>query len=222
MWLEANSQQRSLSNRGKRTYPLSNKIVCKHCGTSLIIGYKADRGYSIINSCNSSRSVRGDHSSKCDCMSSRLDIIENLVVSDCLAYLEIQLSKLYDQLKEDKELLSAHDAELQAVKAEVSDNKEKLSKLNNLYLMDNISQEQLTEQSAEIKDKISLLELKQQRLEGYSLFKISEEIQNKIIKLEELKADADINDLVTQLVDHVEYFKDSAGIQVNTKFKESI
>ena len=44
LWLEANSQLRSLSNRGKRTYPLSNKIVCKHCGTSLIIGYKADRG----------------------------------------------------------------------------------------------------------------------------------------------------------------------------------
>ena len=46
--------------------------------------------------------------------------------------------------------------------------------------MNNISQEQLTEKSAEIKDKISLLELKQQRLEGYSLFKISQEIQGKI------------------------------------------
>ena len=220
LWLEANSQLRSLSNRGKRTYPLSNKIVCKHCGTSLIIGYKADRGYSIINSCNSSRSVRGDHSSKCDCMSSRLDIIENLVVSDCLAYLDIQLSKLYDQLREDKELLSAHDVELQAVKAEISDNKEKLSKLNNLYLMDNISQEQLTEQSAEIKDRINLLELKQQRLEGYSLFKIAEEIQDRIVKLEELKADADINDLVV-LVDYVQYYKDSVeGLSVKTVFKE--
>ena len=86
--------------------------------------------------------------------------------------------------------------------------------------MDNISQEELTEQSAEIKDRINLLELKQQRLEGYSLFKIAEEIQNKIIKLEELKADADINDLVSQLVDHVEYFKDTAEISVKTIFKE--
>ena len=153
-------------------------------------------------------------------MSSRLDIIENLVVSDCLAYLEIQLSKLYDQLREDKELLSAHDAELQTVKAEISDNKEKLSKLNNLYLMNNISQEELTEQSAEIKDKINLLELKQQRLEGYSLFKISQEIQDKIIRLEELKADADINDLVSQLVDHIKYFRDTAGLSVETVFKE--
>ena len=104
--------------------------------------------------------------------------------------------------------------------AEVSDNKEKLSKLNTLYLMNNISQEELTEKSAEIKDRINLLELKQQRLEGYSLFKIAEEIQNKIIKLEELKADADINDLVSQLVDHIQYFRDTAGIQVKTVFSE--
>ena len=219
LWLEANQQLRSLSNRGKRTYPLSNKIVCSHCNTPLIIGFKADRGYSIINSCNSSRSVRGDHSNKCDCMSSRLDIIENLVVSDCLAYLEIQLSKLYDQLREDKELLSAHDAELQAVKAEIDANKEKLSKLNNLYLMNNISQEQLTEQSAEIKNKIDLLELKQQRLEGYSLFKISQEIQDRIVELEEMQSSNDINSLVV-LVDYVQYYKDSKNIQVKTIFKE--
>ena len=220
LWLEANSQLRSLSNRGKRTYPLSNKIVCSHCNTPLIIGMKKDRGYPIVNSCNSSKSVRGVHGSKCDCMSSRLDIIENLVVRDCLAHLEIQLSNLYKQLREDKELLSAHDAELQAVKTEVSDNKEKLSKLNTLFLLDNISQAELTEQSAVIKDKIDLLELKQQRLEGYSLFKISQEIQDRIVKLEELKADADINDLVSQLVDHIQYFRDSAGIQVKTVFSE--
>ena len=220
LWLEANSQLRSLSNRGKRTYPLSNKIVCSHCNTPLIIGFKADRGYSIINSCNSSRSVRGDHSNKCSCQGVRYDYVESIVKSDCLAHLEIQLNKLYDQLREDKELLSVHNAELQAVKAEVSDNKEKLSKLNTLYLINNISQEELTEQSAEIKDRINLLELKQQRLEGYSLFKISQEIQEDIIRLEELKADADINDLVTQLVDHIQYFRDTAGISVKTVFKE--
>ena len=220
LWLEANSQLRSLSNRGKRTYPLSNKIVCKHCGTSLIIGYKADRGYPIVNSCNSSRSVRGDHSNKCSCQGVRYDYVEDIVKSDCLAYLEIQLSKLYDQLREDKELLSVHDAELLAVKSKIDFSKEKLSKLNTLYLMNNISQAELTEKSAVIKDKISLLELKQQRLEGYSLFKISEEIQDRIVKLEELKADADINDLVV-LVDYVQYYKDSVeGLSVKTIFKE--
>lgn len=221
LYLEANQQLRSLSNRGnKRVYPLSGKILCKHCGTSLIIGYKADRGYPIVNSCNSSRSVRGVHGSKCDCIGVRYDYVESIVKSDCIAHLEIQLNKLYDQLREDKELLSAHDAELKAVKAEVSDNKEKLSKLNTLYLMDNISQEQLTEKSAVIKDRINLLELKQQRLEGYSLFKISQEIQDRIVKLEELKADANINDLVV-LVDYVQYYKDSVeGLSVKTVFKE--
>ena len=218
-WLEANSQLRSIVNCGKRSYPLSNKIICSHCNTPLIIGYKADRGYSIINSCNSSRSVRGDHSNKCSCQGVRYDYVESIVKSDCLAYLEIQLSKLYDQLREDKELLSAHDAELQAVIAAISDNKEKLSKLNNLYLMNNISQAELTEKSAVIKDRINLLELKQQRLEGYSLFKISQEIQGKIIRLEELKADANINELVL-LVKQVSYYRDNTGISVNTVFKE--
>ena len=64
-----------------------------------------------------------------------------------------------------------------------------------------------------------MLELKQQRLEGYSLFKIAEELQDKIIKLEELQSTANITDLVT-LIDHVEYYKDAAGLQVNTVFKE--
>ena len=63
------------------------------------------------------------------------------------------------------------------------------------------------------------MELKLQRLEGYSLFKISEELQNKIVRLEELKESNNINDLVN-LVDHVEYYKDQSSIQVKTVFKE--
>ena len=218
-WLLANSQLKSLVNCGnKRSYPLSGKIICSHCGTSLIIGYKNDRNGAVINSCNSSNSNRGIKNS-CSCMGSRYDIVENLVVSDCLAYLENRLAKLYKQLTEDKELLSAHDAELKATQAEIVANKDKLSKLNTLFIMDNISQEELAEQSAVIKDNINMLELKQQRLEGYSLFKIAEELQDKIIKLEELQSTANITDLVT-LIDHVEYYKDAAGLQVNTVFKE--
>ena len=220
-WLEANSKLKSLQNCGnKRTYPLSGRIICSHCGTSLIIGYKNDRGCSIINSCNSSNSIRQGDYPKCDCQGSRLDIVENIVMSDCKAYIENRLAKLYDQLKEDKELLSAHDAELKVTQSEIDANKGKLSKLNTLFIMDNISQEELAEKSVEIKDRINLLELKQQRLEGYSLFKISQEIQDKIIRLEELKADADINDLVTQLVDHVNYYKDATGLSVVTVFRE--
>ena len=217
-WLEANSQLRSISNSGKKSYPLSNKIVCTKCGTSLIIGFKNDRGCSIVNSCNTSNSIRGKKT-KCDCMGSRLDLLENLVMSDSKAYIEIKLAELYQKLTEDKKLLSSHNAELKATKAEIAANKEKLSKLNTLFIMDNISQEELKEQSAVIKDRINLLELKLQRLEGYSLFKIAEELQDKIVVLEELRESNSINDLV-KLVDYVSYYKDVGGIQVKTKFKE--
>ena len=218
-WLEANSKLKSLQNCGnKRTYPLSGRIICSHCGTSLIIGYKNDRGCSIINSCNSSNSIR-KIKSNCSCQGCRLDVVENLVMSDCKAYLEGKLAELYDQLKEDKELLSAHNAELQATQAEITTNKDRLSKLNTLFIMDNISQEELAEQSAVIKDRINLLELKLQRLEGYSLFKIAEELQDKIVALEELKESNDMKELA-QLVAEVQYYKDQTGLSVVTKFRE--
>ena len=220
LWLEANSQLRSILNSGKKSYPLSNKIVCTKCGTSLIIGFKNDRGCSIVNSCNSSNSIRGKKT-KCDCMGSRLDLLENLVMSDCKAHIEIKLAELYQKLTEDKKLLSSHEAELKAVKTEISDNKEKLSRLNTLFVMNNISQEELAEKSIEIKDRINLLELKLQRLEGYSLFKIAEELQYKVVVLEELQESNNMKDLV-KLVDYVLYFKDSAGLTVETKFKEDI
>ena len=218
LWLEANAKLRSFINKGKRSYPLSNKIVCSKCNTPLIIGFKNDRGCSIVNSCNTSNSIRGKKT-KCDCMGSRLDLLENLVISDCKAHIEIKLAELYDQLKEDKALLSSHEAELQATQEEIAANKEKLSKLNTLFVMNNISQEELKEKSEVIKDRINLMELKLQRLEGYSLFKIAEELQSKVVSLEELRESNDINDLV-KIVDHVSYYKDQSGIQVNTKFKE--
>ena len=219
-WIEANNQLKSLKNSGgKRSYSLSNKIICSHCNTSLIIGFRADRNAAVINSCNSSNSIR-KIKSNCTCQGCRLDIVENLVISDCKAYIENKLAELYQKLTEDKELLSAHNAELQATQSEIVANKDKLSKLNTLFIMDNISQEELAEQSAEIKDRINLLELKQQRLEGYSLFKIAEELQDKVVALEELKESNNINDLV-KLVDYVSYYKDSTGITVETKFKES-
>ncbi len=221
LWLRANSQLKSLVNcGGKRSYSLSNKIICSHCNTSLIIGFRADRNAAVINSCNSSNSIR-KIKSNCTCQGCRLDIVENLVISDCKAHIEIKLAELYQKLTEDKELLSAHNAELQATQSEIAANKDKLSRLNTLFIMGNISQEELAEQSAEIKDRINLLELKQQRLEGYSLFKIAEELQDKVLTLEELKESNNINDLV-KLVDYVQYYKDSAGITVNTIFKHSI
>ena len=220
LFLLANQQLKSVPNKGnKRSYSLSGKIICNKCGASLIIGWKNDRGGAVINSCNSSNSIRGIKSN-CTCQGCRLDIVENLVVSDCKAFIENRLAELYQKLTEDKELLSAHNAELKATQSEIAANKDKLSKLNTLFIMDNISQEELKEKSAVIKDRINLLELKQQRLEGYSLFKIAEELQDRILALEELKESNNISDLV-KIVDFVSYYKDAAGISVETKFKES-
>ena len=216
-WLKANSQLRSISNSGKKSYPLSNKIVCSKCNTSLIIGFKNDRGCSIVNSCNTSNSIRGKKT-KCDCMGSRLDLLENLVISDCKAYIENRLDALYNQLKDDKTILAEHQKELDAVQTEIDDNKEKLSRLNKLFLLENISEQELQEYSSEIKSNITLLEEKQKRLENYSLFKVTQELQDKIVRLEELRENNDMNSLV-KIVDYVSYYKDATGIQVKTVFK---
>ena len=218
LWLEANSQLRSLSNSGKKSYPLSNKIVCTKCGTSLIIGFKNDRGCSIVNSCNTSNSIRGKKT-KCDCMGVRYDYIESLVKSDCLAYIENRLGALYEQLQDDKAVLAEHQKELDAVQTEIEANKEKLTRLNKLFLLGNVTEQELQEYSSEIKSNITLLEEKQKRLENYSLFKVTQELQDKIVRLEEMKYNEDMNSLVT-LIDHIDYWKDnSTNIVINTIFK---
>ena len=139
-------------------------------------------------------------------------------MSDCRAYLEIQLSKLYQQLTDDKTVLQEHQMVLSAVQTEIDDYKEKLTRLNKLFLLGNVSEQELQEYSKEYKDSITLLSEKQQRLEGYSLFKVVQELQDKIVKYEELKESEDINDLA-KLLEYVSYYKDSAGIQVKTVFK---
>ena len=222
LFLLANSQLKSLQNCGnKRSYALSNKIVCSKCGSHLILGIKKDRDAVIINSCNSSNSIRGNHNSKCDCMSSRLDLVESLVISDCKAYIENRLAVMYDLLKSNEEILQEHRQELDAIQSEIDANSDKLQKLNDLYLLDNITADDLKEKSIAVKDTIALLTLKRERVEGFSLYDKVQQIQENIIRLEELKADADINSLVV-LVDYVSYYKNTAGISVETKFKESI
>ena len=219
LWLEANQQLRSLSNRGKRSYALSNKIVCSKCGTSLIIGFKNDRGCSIVNSCNSSRSVRGDHSNKCDCMGVKYDYIESIVKSDIMAYIENKLDGLYQKLTDDKAVLAEHQKELNEVQTEIEANKSKLSRLNRLFLLGNVSEQELQEYSSEIKSNIALLEEKQRRLESYSLYRVAQELQDKIVRLEEMKDNEDMNSLVT-LIDHVDFYKSSStNIVINTIFK---
>ena len=219
LFLLANSQLKSLQNCGnKRSYALSNKIVCSKCGSHLILGIKKDRDAVIVNSCNSSNSIRGIHS-KCDCMGSRLDLVESLVISDCKAYIENRLAVMYDLLKSNEEILQEHKQELDAIQSEIDANSHKLQKLNDLYLLDNITAEDLKEKSSAVKDTIALLNLKRERVEGFSLYDRVQQIQNDIVALEELQESNNINDLVV-LVDSVQYYKDTAGISVNTKFKE--
>ena len=186
LYLEANKQLKSLPNKGgKRSYALSNRILCSHCGTSLIIGYKKDRNTAVINSCNSSNSIRGIKT-KCSCQGSRLDLVESLVISDCKAYIESRLAVMYDLLKSNEEILQEHKQELDTIQSEIDANSHKLQKLNDLYLLDNITAEDLKEKSSAVKDTIALLNLKKERVEGYSLYDKVALLQNEIVRLEEL------------------------------------
>lgn len=219
LWLEANSKLKSIPNNGgKRTYPLSNKIICNHCGTSLIIGYRADRGIPVINGCNTSNSSRNGNHDSCTCQGCRLDIVENLVLSDVSAYLENKLATMYDQIKSNEDVLMGHKQELDAITKDIEANTKKLQKLNDLYLMDNISATELKEQSATIKDTIAMLTLKKERVSNYSLYDKVTQLQDHIVKLEELQSNLTIED-ASKLIDHVEYFKDAGGIKVNTIFR---
>ena len=145
--------------------------------------------------------------------------MESLVISDCKAYIENRLAELYQKLTDDKAVLAEHQKELDTVQTEIDASKEKLTRLNKLFLLGNVTEQEIQEYSKQYKDNITLLCEKQKRLESYSLYKVAQELQDKIIRLEELKADANINELVL-LVKQVSYYRDSTGISVNTVFKE--
>ena len=211
LYLEANQQLKSISNCGnKRSYALSGKIFCKHCGIPLICGYKKDRDAVIVSK---------GMSKTCDCMSHRYDTIEDIVKSDIMAYIESKLAELYQKLTDDKAVLAEHQKELDAVQTEIDANKSKLTRLNRLFLLGNITEQEMQEYSREYKDSIALLCEKQKRLESYSLYKVTQELQDRIVRLEEMQNSVNINDLV-KLVDYVQYYKDSAGVSVKTVFKE--
>ena len=210
-WLEANQQLKSVPNKGnKRSYSLSGKIKCGHCENNMVIGMKNDRAAAIVSK---------GMSKTCKCMSHRYDYIEDIVKSDCIAYIESKLDGLYQKLTDDKAVLAEHQKELDAVQSEIEANKEKLSRLNKLFLLGNVTEQELQEYSKEYKDSIALLSEKQRRLENYSLYRVTQELQDKIVRLEEMKDNEDMNSLVT-LIDHVDYWKDnSTNIVINTIFK---
>lgn len=211
LYLEANSKLKSIPNCGnKRSYALSGKIICSKCEVTLVCGYKKDRAVAIVSK---------GMSKTCDCMSHRYDYIESLVKSDCLAFIECKLSELYQKLTDDKAVLAEHQKELDTIQTEIGASKEKLTRLNRLFLLGNVTEQELQEYSREYKDSIALSSEKQKRLESYSLYKVTQELQDRIVALEELRESNDINSLVV-LIDHVDYWKDTTGLSVVTVFRE--
>ena len=213
LFLLANKQLKSVPNCGnKRSYSLSGKIFCKHCGITLTCGYKKDRGLVIVS--------KGMNKT-CKCSSIRLDYLENLVVSDTCAYLEGRLYSMYDQLKSNNSILASHKHEIEAIEEEIEANSKKLDKLKEMYLMDIIDKKELQEQSNEIKDNITRLTLKKERISNYSLYEKVAQLQNKVVEIEEYLHNPSI-ELAVKYVDKVLYWRSNKNIEVKTIFKEGI
>ena len=211
LFLLANQQLKSIPNcGGKRSYSLSGKIFCKHCGITLTCGYKKDRNLVIVSK---------GMSKTCKCSSIRLDVLENIVLSDTCAYLEGKLFSLYDQLKSNNSILASHKQEIEAIEEEIEANSKKLDKLKEMYLMDLIDKEELQNQSNEIKDNIARLTLKKERISNYSLYDKVAQLQDKVVLIEEFLHEPRIESAV-KYVDKILYWKDDKTTEVNVKFKE--
>ena len=211
LYLEANSKLKSIPNNGgKRSYSLSGKIFCKHCNNTMILGYKKDRDLVIISK---------GMSKTCKCSSIRLDVLENIVLSDTCAYLEGRLYSMYDQLKSNSSILASHKQEIEAIEKEIEANSKKLDKLKEMYLMDIIDKEELQNQSNEIKDNIARLTLKKERISNYSLYEKVTQLQDNVIEIEEFLHNPTIESAV-KYIEKVLYWKSDKTTEVNVKFKE--
>ena len=213
LYLEANSKLKSLQNcGGKRSYSLSGRIFCKHCGIPLICGYKKDRDAAIVSK---------GMSKTCKCSSIRLDYIENIVLSDTCAYLEGKLFSMYDQLKSNNSILASHKQEIEAIEKEIQSNSKKLDKLKDMYIMDLLDKDALQSQSTNIKDNIARLTLKKERISNYSLYDKVTQLQDNVVEIEEFLHNPSI-ELAVKYIDKVLYWRSDKTTEVNTKFKESM
>ncbi len=211
LYLEANQQLRSIPNCGnKRSYALSGRIFCKHCGISLTCGFKKDRSLVIVSK---------GMSKTCKCSSIRLDYIEDIVLSDTCAYLEGKLFSMYDQLKSNNSILASHKQEIEAIEKEILINSKRLDKLKDMYIMDLINKEELQSKSAELKDNIARLTLKKERVSNYSLYDKVTQLQNNVVEIEEFLHNPSI-DLAVKYIDKVLYWRSDKTTEINTKFKE--
>lgn len=210
LFLLANQQLRSVPNSGgKRSYPLSGKIICSHCNNVMTLGYKKDRDLVIVSK---------GMSKTCKCSSIRLDYLENIVLSDTCAYLENKLGGLYEQLRSNNSILASHKQEIEAIEKEIQINSKRLDKLKDMYIMDLLDKEDLQSQSTEIKDNIARLTLKKERVSNYSLYEKVAQLQNIVVEIEEFLHEPSI-ELAVKYVDKVLYWRNEKTTEVNTVFK---
>ena len=211
LYLEANSKLKSIPNCGnKRSYSLSGKIFCKHCGITLTCGFKKDRDAAIVSK---------GMSKTCKCSSIRLDVLENIVLSDTCAYLESKLYSMYDQLKSNNSILASHKQEIEAIEKEIQSNSKKLDKLKDMYIMDLLDKDALQSKSNEIKDNIARLTLKKERISNYSLYDKITQLQDSVVEIEEFLHNPCIDSAV-KYIDKVLYWRSDKTTEINTKFKE--
>ena len=210
LYLEANSKLRSVPNKGnKRSYALSGKIFCSHCGITLTCGYKRDRGLVIVSK---------GMSKTCNCSSIRLDKLENIVLSDTSAYLEKQLYSMYDQLKSNSSILASHKQEIDQITNDIEANSKKLDKLKEMYLMDIIDKDALQSKATNIKDNIARLTLKKERVSNYSLYEKVTQMQDIVVSIEEFLHEPSIESAV-KYIDKILYWRNDKNIVINTIFK---
>ena len=154
----------------------------------------------------------------CKCSSIRLDVLENIVLSDTCAYLEGKLYSLYDQLKSNSSILSSHKQEIEAIEEEIEANSKKLDKLKGMYLMDLLDKDALQSKTNEIKDNIARLTLKKERVSNYSLYEKMTQIQDNVIEIEEFLHEPRIESAV-KYIEKVFYWRNEKTTEVETKFK---
>lgn len=218
LYLKANNSMRSKQQEKAKSYPLSGLLVCSSCGGKMVLGNKKSQDSILISSCKSAYTTRKKKVS-CKCQGSKLEPIQSMVLSDCRAWVEKKLHELYTEISEDSKLIEAHTHEMQELEEEIAKLNIRLEKLKKMYIMDLINDDELQDQSQEVKELIELRTLELQKVEGYSLTKLISNLQDKAIKLEEIKQADSIEDYV-KIINHVDYYKDNKELKVNTVFKE--
>ena len=212
LWHRANNQLVDHNNRGKKSYNLSGLIKCAKCGNNLVVGFKRDRSFAVV--------TKG-MSKSCKCSSIKYDTLEGIVLSDLLSKAEIILYDLYDQLKTDKKVIEEHEAEIASIQENIKKYKKQLDKVNKLFVLDNITENEMRELSADIKEQLLLNEEKVNKINGYTLMNVVTELQERIVALEDAVYNKDILSLIRLLnVSHIDYWREGVkDFEISIAFK---